>query len=201
MNKWFFSVLLFVSFSCFSQDSLPNFSVVHKGNNRIIISWKNKFPQLKQISIQRSSDSLINYKTILTVPDPMNPQNGFMDTKAPSGKLFYRIYILINGTAFIVSKSKTPIYDSIQPQIIKPKLPDKAVIEVLPEQVQIEAIQLLKRMKDEKFNLLTNSAFREMDGSITIKDKLDLQLNTYRIIANSDGLVKIRLVDFNSKKY
>ena len=201
MNRYFFLALLLLSFSCFSQDSLPNFSVVHKGNNRIIVSWNNKYPQLKQISIQRSSDSLNNFKTILTVPDPMNPQNGFMDTKAQAGKLFYRIYILFNGGNFLVSKPKTPIFDSILLRAITPKLVAKPIIDFLPEPELDEVIQHVKKMKDVKFNLLTDTAFRNMDGSITIKNKLDLQLTTYRIIANSEGLVKIRLSDFNTKKY
>jgi len=31
----------------YAQDSLPAFSVVNKGNNRVVISWNNKFPAIE----------------------------------------------------------------------------------------------------------------------------------------------------------
>ncbi len=83
MRKIILSLFAFSTFSAYAQDSLPAFSVVNKGNNRVVISWNNRYKQLKQISIQRSTDSLANFKTLLTVPDPNNKQNGYMDARAP----------------------------------------------------------------------------------------------------------------------
>jgi hypothetical protein len=68
MRKIILSLLICTSAITYAQDSLPAFSVVNKGNNRVVISWNNKFPQLKQISIQRSTDSLSNFKSLITVP-------------------------------------------------------------------------------------------------------------------------------------
>jgi hypothetical protein len=109
MRKIILSLLICASALAHAQDSLPAFSVVNKGNNRVVISWNNKFPQLKQISIQRSTDSLSNFKSLLTVPDPNNKQNGYLDSKAPNDKMFYRLYILVDGANFIFSKSKRPL--------------------------------------------------------------------------------------------
>jgi hypothetical protein len=97
-----------------AQDTLPNFSITDAGNNRVIISWTNKFTEIKQISIQRSFDSLSKYKTILTVPDPTTLQNGFVDTKAPSDRMFYRLYILLDKGAFLFSPAKRPGNDSLR---------------------------------------------------------------------------------------
>ena len=118
MRKIVLSLLICTAVSAYAQDSLPAFSVVNKGNNRIVISWNNKFPQLKQLSIQRSPDSLSNFKTLITVPDPNNKQNGFLDSKAPSDKMFYRLYILVDGANFIFSKSKRPSNDSIRTALL-----------------------------------------------------------------------------------
>ncbi len=95
-----------------AQDTLPGFSVKNVGNNRIVIDWVNTFETIKQISIQRSTDSLKNFKTILTVPDPAIPQNGYADTKAP-GNVFYRLYILLDKGVYLFSDPKRPVWDTL----------------------------------------------------------------------------------------
>ena len=105
--------LVFVS-NLRAQDTLPNFSVKNVGGNRYIISWINRYEKAKQISIQRSFDSLHNYKTILTVPDPTTPQNGYVDTKAPNDHMFYRLYILLDRGIFLFSTPRRPVIDSLR---------------------------------------------------------------------------------------
>src|SRR5712671_1280024 len=108
------SLMASVCYSLSAQDTLPKFSVKNAGNNRVIISWTNNYQLVKQISIQRSFDSLKNYKTILTVPDPMNRKNGYADTKAASDNMFYRLFIVLDGSMFTFSNPKRPIIDSLQ---------------------------------------------------------------------------------------
>ena len=95
-----------------AQDTLPHFSVRNVGNNRIIVDWVNRFTDIRQISIQRSFDSLKNFKTILTVADPTNPQNGFADNKADNDHMFYRLYILLDKGVFLFGNSKRPVWDT-----------------------------------------------------------------------------------------
>src|SRR4029079_19442246 len=54
----FILVFLLLSAVSFGQDTLPKFSVTNAGNNRVIIGWVNTYGLVKQISIQRSFDSL-----------------------------------------------------------------------------------------------------------------------------------------------
>ena len=98
----------------YAQDTLPNFSLRNVGNNRIIIGWTNNFQTIKQISIQRSFDSLQGYKTILTVPDPTTPQNGYADTKATHDRMFYRLYIMLDKGMYVFSNAKRPVRDTIR---------------------------------------------------------------------------------------
>ena len=105
------SILLMIG-QLAAQDTLPKFSVSTKGNNRILISWANTYPTIKQISIQRSSDSLKNFKTILSLPDPSIPQNGFVDTKAPTSFVFYRIFIVLDSGKYVFTESKRPFWDT-----------------------------------------------------------------------------------------
>ncbi|MEO8583574.1 MAG: hypothetical protein ABI415_07245 [Flavitalea sp.] len=108
------SIIVFIAFATasMSQDTLPKFTVVKKPNNRNVISWTNPFIYTSQISIQRSFDSTKNFKTILTVPDANVPQNGFVDTKAPDEKIFYRLFIVLDSGKYQFSRSKRPAPDS-----------------------------------------------------------------------------------------
>jgi hypothetical protein len=79
-----------------AQDTLPRFTVKNRFG-KIIISWVNPYDSMIQLNIQRSSDSLRNFKTILSVPDPSAVTNGYLDTKAPDTKQFYRLYVQRGG--------------------------------------------------------------------------------------------------------
>ena len=114
------SVLLiicaFFSVAAYSQasDTLPKFSAKNVGNSRIIIGWTNPYEQVKQISIQRGFDSIGNYKTILSVVDPAAQQNGFVDTKAPNERMFYRLFIVFAGGNYIFTAAKRARIDTAQ---------------------------------------------------------------------------------------
>src|SRR5580704_18456410 len=79
-----------------AQDTLPRFSATARGTGKILISWHNNYPVVTQISIQRSTDSLRNFTTLLTVPDPTLPENGAVDNKAPYPNFFYRLFIVFD---------------------------------------------------------------------------------------------------------
>ena len=96
-----------------AQDTLPAFSVINRGNDHIIISWTNPYlDTIRQLSIQRSYDSIKSFKSILTLPDPTVPQNGYADVQPPSSRMFYRLYILLDNGRYIFSKAKRPLMDT-----------------------------------------------------------------------------------------
>ncbi|MDP4148697.1 MAG: hypothetical protein Q8927_15985 [Bacteroidota bacterium] len=104
-------ILLISLFYCSvakTQDTLPKFSVTARGAGKILVSWHNSFTSINQISIQRSSDSLKNFTTLLTVPDPKLPENGVVDNKAPDPNSFYRLFIVLDGGSYLFSKSQRP---------------------------------------------------------------------------------------------
>jgi hypothetical protein len=112
MSRLWVAILMFVSFSSFAQDTLPRFTVTTRGNNKAIISWTNNYTSVTQINIQRSFDSTKGFRTILNVPDPTVPQNGFVDTKAPAPNMFYRIFIVLEDGNYIFSAAKRPYWDA-----------------------------------------------------------------------------------------
>jgi len=119
--------------SATAQDTLPSFSLLNKGNNRIIISWTNPYGEnIHQLSIQRSFDSTKNFRSILTLPDPTVLQNGFADMKATNDHMFYRLYILLDSGRYVFSKAKRPILDTTRPKPPAPKEVPKQQFEPAP---------------------------------------------------------------------
>ena len=217
MKNIILSLSLFNFLHTTAQDSLPDFSVINKGNNRIVISWNNKYKLTRQISIQRSPDSMNNFKSIISVPDPMNRQNGYLDTKAPNDKMFYRLYILVDGSNFVFTKPKRPASDSfvakvntvIPTQTSKPiedsvvlKVIEKIVNEQIPDSsITTEELLLLKNYRNNKMTKLPDSISRKIDAFIKLKARPELTIPMYRIVSSRDGNVQITLNDFKVKKY
>ncbi len=149
-------LLISVMNQAVAQQALPELSVSTRGNNKILISWTHTYPKVNQISIQRSLDSTRNFKTILTVVDPNLPQNGFVDTKAQSQFMFYRLFILLDSGKYEFTKSMRPKWDTskqvVQPPV-KPILPNKQV--QIPDSLNEKDKQELKEtlqgiQKEEK---------------------------------------------------
>ena len=123
-------VFLVLPIVMFAQNTLPEFSAVTYGNGKNIISWTNPYPNVSQINIQRSRDSLRSFTTILAIPDPSNQQNGFVDAKAPTLFVFYRLFIVFDNGSYLFTNSKRAFWDTAKIVIEKPKEP---VPVVLPE--------------------------------------------------------------------
>jgi hypothetical protein len=107
-----FFTAVFVCQTAVAQDTLPNFSVKNAGRKRIIIGWVNNFPEIKQISIQRSFDSTRNYKTLLSVADPKAIQNGFVDTQSPTEFMYYRLFYVLGNGMYYFTEAKKPVIDT-----------------------------------------------------------------------------------------
>lgn len=126
--RLFFALFLFFFFilpNTQAQDTLPGFSAILKSNGKVLISWRNSYPAINQISIQRSNDSLRNFTTLVTVPDPRIPENGFVDNKGSGSKLFYRVFILFPNSKYIFTKSKRAVEEKADHLAMASKPPAK----------------------------------------------------------------------------
>jgi hypothetical protein len=103
-----FLIGVFLSTLLRAQDTLPHFSAIARGPGKILISWHNKYPVVSQISIQRSTDSLKNFTTLITVPDPKLPENGAMDTRAPHPNFYYRLFVVLENGKYLFTPSRRP---------------------------------------------------------------------------------------------
>ena len=155
------------------QDTLPHFSAKNIGNNHIIIGWINNYPQVKQISIQRSFDSTKGYKTILSVADPTAVQNGYADTKAPTNNMFYRLFILQDGGHFFFTEAKRPVLDTSKAAAANADNPVKNI---------------------------PNGTDTTAKTKLPVTKKPDYVPSFY-VYTNKDGYVFINLPDAGEKKY
>lgn len=230
-NIVLFTILLISSFFANGQDTLPNFSVINPGNDRIIVSWTNPYGEtVKQITIQRSFDSLRNYTSILTVPDPTVPQNGYVDTKAATNRMFYRIYLLRDSGKFTFSPSRRPVLDTVtrrtddgRPVVAgkeKTKIVDLAKVKELKEVAKKanERVIFIKN-KDQILGAIAESGLKHFRDSVNFLTKDTMFMKTadtlviktfvpkevYRpskfIFTEKDGNIKIALSEASVKVY
>jgi hypothetical protein len=119
--RLFFAMFLFSLFIlpyAKAQDTLPGFTASLKSNGKVLISWRNGYPAINQISIQRSTDSLRNFTTLVTVPDPRIPENGFVDGKPGSSKMYYRIFILFPNSKYMFTKSRRAVLELAEQPVL-----------------------------------------------------------------------------------
>lgn len=110
-----------------AQEILPSITVKNF-SGKIIVSWRNEYPlEVKTINIQRSYDSTKNFRTIGSVLNPQNIENGFVDEAPPYNKMYYRVFISFDAGAYIFSESVRPVKDIppplpliTQPQVTRP---------------------------------------------------------------------------------
>lgn len=123
--RLFFAVFLFSIFIlpyAKAQDTLPGFTASLKSNGKVLLSWRNTYPAVNQISIQRSNDSLRNFTTLITVPDPRIPENGFVDGKPGNLKMYYRIFILFPNSKYMFTKSRRAVLEQPDQPALSVKL-------------------------------------------------------------------------------
>jgi hypothetical protein len=141
-------IFLLFSLNTMAQDTLPEFTAYTRGMDKVIISWTNTYPKVTQISIQRSTDSLRMFKTILTVPDPTVQQNGYLDAKGTNPKMFYRLFVVLDSGKYVFTKTKRPFYDTARkvadqrPETMPENNARQRV--VIPENMTASEAELLK---------------------------------------------------------
>jgi hypothetical protein len=167
-----------------AQDTLPGFSASLKSSGKVLISWRNGYPAINQISIQRSNDSLRNFTTLITVPDPRIPENGFVDSRASNTKMYYRIFILFPNSKYMFTKSKRAVLEPVEQPIaiLKPEVKNKSNTAVqpgrpakkllLPPVDQVKAPVVKPAEEEEKYLILPkidNSRIFYMMENQTVK--------------------------------
>jgi hypothetical protein len=176
-------LLSLFSASGFAQDTLPRFTVTTRGANKIFVSWTNTFEAVSQISIQRSLDSTRNFQTILTVPDPRVRQNGFVDSKAKTPFMFYRLFIVLEGGQYLFSKSSRAFWDTAN----------------MAKQVAVKAVNGNKRVLFSETipQTQTEQLKVRLNKEVPVEDSV-IQIRTYTLKRGNNIVGKIGEGDFKN---
>lgn len=177
LSKIFWVIVLFViSNEIHSQNTLPDFSVNSAGKNKVIISWKNTYSNLVQVSVQRSYDSIKNFQTIFSAQSPELPGNGYSDnTVIASVKYYYRIFYVFDDGRYYFTKSKsaTKTVDIVSQNIIanNPRIiinkTDTNLNKLLPEKF----FYVYDRNKDSLLFVYDTLSFSRFKDSIVTRTK------------------------------
>ncbi|HEY8388552.1 MAG TPA: hypothetical protein VIK74_08100 [Parasegetibacter sp.] len=153
---------VFIAGSAFGQDTLPEFSLKKLPNGKVVISWKNNYPVVKQISIQRSAAEKTGFKSILTLPDPTLPENGYVDATAPYDSMYYRLYILLDNGEYIFAKAKTPVLDTTSTVV-------EEEVKTTPDPIMSRVDSILKKQIPQKEVFKPSVyVYTSPDGNVTI---------------------------------
>jgi len=149
-----------------AQDTLPGFTASIKSNGKVLISWRNAYPEINQLSIQRSKDSLRNFTTLITVPDPRISENGFVDSKTGGIKMYYRIFILFPNSKYLFTKSRRAVIETAEQPvlIVKPSSKEKTTIAkktTHPAAVNQLPQKTLEQAADQNTAIVTKPAVEE----------------------------------------
>ena len=107
------TITLIICLSATAQtDTLPKFTSVKKKNGEIVISWVSTFKNISQLNIQRSKDSLRNFSTIHSVPNPDLRSYSYTDKTAKNDSGYYRIFILFEGSNYVFTPSQKLLIDT-----------------------------------------------------------------------------------------
>ncbi len=186
-----------------AQETLPGFSALLKSNGKVVISWKNAYPAINQISIQRSTDSLHNFTTLITVPDPHTPENGFVDSKPQGPHTYYRIFILLGNSRYMFTKSKRAIPEPVaqqkrqqqQQQVAKKEVPEENDL-IIPKIDNSRIFYLEEKRSPNKPLVVGPSKIKaqtiEVEKTLFVKkrDSVIMQLEGNKVRKFSDSLLK-----------
>ena len=108
MFKKFLLVTNFLLLTCFlyAQNTLPDFSIEKNKKNENIISWRNPFSSsLIQLVIQRSMDSVKNFKSVHASENPALASGTY--SEVAGSKYYYKIFYMLQDGSYYSTAVKT----------------------------------------------------------------------------------------------
>ncbi len=200
------AVLLFFNMA-YSQQPLPDFSVVERGN-KVIISWVNPFETIIQLNVQRSYDSLKYYRTIYSATSPELPQNGFSEPKQQFNKTYYRIFFVLKGGAYFFTPAKlaTPDTDSRTINLLSNStIKTFSTISVTNRGALLTTIpgNLFPQFKDSILRQTKDTLFAVNDSLVELRRFVGKEFwkASIYIFTSKEGYLNINLWDAAEKKY
>lgn len=180
-----------------AQDSLPAFTVKER-NGMVIIGWLNPHPELTQLIIQRSVDSLTGFRSIVSMPDPTSVSNGYVDKKPGAANNYYRIYYVNPGGRYLFTAAQKPLKDSSM-------IPRNVPLTTVSIELKLDTIDENRKPGPTPDKALKIKRDPGMGINLTGKIDQSISENVFTpsglIFTNGEGNLIIALPDANRKKF
>lgn len=106
-NSVCFLLFLLMAAKGFAQPILPDFSLKRGTQNQRVLAWRNGFGKaVTVLNIQRSADSVRDFRTIYSAEHPELEANAWTDTKPISGVDYYRIFYTLSDGMYYFTKAQ-----------------------------------------------------------------------------------------------
>jgi len=185
-------------------DSLPKFSLVEK-NGIVFISWNNPFPEVTQMIIQRSNDSVSFFRSIMSMPDPSAVSNGFVDRKPGAAQMFYRLFYVMPGGRYTFTSTQKPVHTEIEKKsIVVPKDNKVDTTTIIASPIpsydpikKVELVQAMGRSEAQKDNRDRTNPIVKLDS---IEGVTTFQPSAF-IFSNGEGNLVLLLPEAERRLY
>ena len=180
-NSVLFICLVFLSGALIAQPALPDFSIIKGPKNHSIISWRNNFgDQLSVLTIQRSSDSVRNFRTIYSVNNLSLQANAYTDNKPAPGQDYYRLYYMLKNGTYAFTKAKR-VSTGFVPEDLLTRLDSRKMIRVTGAVLGKYEYPSLFHLKDSVLNFTSDSLYFVNDSTIKY-----VKFNAVAAMANAE---------------
>lgn len=194
-----------------AQTALPGFTVKELTKGKTQISWINPYPSCIQLAVQRSYDSITNFRAIFSSQSPELLSNGFGVAQAmPRYKVYYRIFYVLRGGQYFFSNVKR-VGDNSPDTRVQP-LPNAAAM------VADAIIRIYKRgelalklpykdflhFRDSIINRTSDSLYTVDADSIDWRPFVAKALSwipSPYVFTNDKGYLTVRLPDYKQHRY
>ena len=183
-------------------------SVSKVNDTKVKIEWRNPYgDSVVQLNVQRSWDSVKNFRTIFAPLSPELPQNGYVDETAGYAGMYYRVfYVLADGSFFFTKAKKITTGSDFTNQVTEEQASDKNFLVTIHDEDSVIATlnyDGYKKFRDSIINFTRDTLFSLTDADILIRYyNNDISwIPSTRIFTNADGYVQIYLADALTKNY
>ncbi len=205
MKKYLLIVLIsFFFIELHAQQFVIN---VSSTDNKVKIEWKNPYgDSVVQLNIQRSWDSVRNFKTVFAPLSPELPQNGFIDATAGYNGMYYRaFYVLANGSFFFTRAKKVSTGSDFTNEPSEDEKADTSfLVTIHDDDTTIAQLSYknYKHFRDSIINYTRDTLFSLSDADVLIRYyNNDIRwIPSIHIYTNNNG-VQIVLADALQKTY
>lgn len=208
MKKIFFVALIsifFIKVNAQQQQFIINVSAV---NNKVKVEWQNPYgDSVVQLNIQRSWDSVKNFRTVFVPLSPELPQNGYVDDVPGNTSMYYRaFYVLGNGSFFFTKAKKVTSGLDFTDEISQKEANDTSFLVTIHDDDSVIAqlnYEGYKHFKDSIINYTKDTLYSLTDADVLIRyyDNNVRWMPSPHVYTNTDGYVQIFLNDALQNNY